>query len=94
MKKTRLILGVTAVLLACGSSKENAPRTTVKAAPVDDTEFAQTITYAELKEMIYTYDSDGYQGTKTGEARHERAVNYIKDIYTNENITPLHTHVN
>jgi len=75
MKKSIFILGVTAVLLACGSSKENAPRTTVKAAPVDVTEFAQTITSAELKEMLYTYASDGFQGRNTGEAGHEMAVN-------------------
>jgi Peptidase family M28 len=94
MKKSIFILGVTAVLLACGSSKENAPKTTVKVAPVDVTEFAQTITSAELKEMLYTYASDGFQGRNTGEAGHEMAVNYIKDFYTNGNIAPLQANGN
>lgn len=89
MKKSLFILGVTTLLIACGSSKESAQKTVVKTTPIDVTEFAQTITSAELKDMLYTYASDEFQGRNTGEAGHEMAVNYIKDFYTNGNIAPL-----
>lgn len=89
MKKSIFILGITTLLVACGSSKETASKTDAKATPIDVTEFANTITSAELKEMLYTYASDDFQGRETGEPGHEIAVNYIKDFYTNGNIAPL-----
>ena len=89
MKKSIFILGVTALLIACGSSKESAQKTVVKTAPLDVTEFAKTITSTELKDMLYTYASDEFQGRETGEAGHEIAVNYIKDFYIKDNIAPL-----
>jgi two-component sensor histidine kinase len=94
MKKSIFILGVTAVLMACGSSKDNAQKAVAKATPVDVSEFAQTITSAELKEMLYTYASDDFQGRETGEPGHEKAVNYIKDFYIKDNISPLQSNGN
>ena len=89
MKKSIFILGISALFLACGPSKDNVQKTVAKAAPMDVTEFAKTITSAELKEMLYTYASDEFQGRNTGEPGHEMAVNYIKDFYTKGNIAPL-----
>lgn len=89
MKKQLLVLGVVGIFLACGSSKEKAPKATEKSTPIDVTEFAKTITSAELKEMLYVYASDAFEGRETGEAGHETAVNYIKDFYTGGNIAPL-----
>lgn len=94
MKKSLFILGVSAVLMACGSSKDKAPQTIAPAAPMDVTEFAKTITADELKEMLYTYASDEFQGRETGEPGHEIAVNYIKDFYTAGNIAPLQSNGN
>jgi hypothetical protein len=94
MKKSIFILGITAVLLACGSSKNKTQETVAKSAPMDVTEFAKTITSSELKEMLYTYASDEFQGRETGTPGHEMAVNYIKDFYINANITPLQANGN
>ncbi|MEZ4796537.1 MAG: M28 family peptidase [Flavobacteriaceae bacterium] len=94
MKKSLFILGATTLLLACGSSKESTKKTVVKTTPIDVTEFAKTITSAELKDMLYTYASDEFQGRETGEQGHETAVNYIKDFYIKENITPLQANGN
>jgi hypothetical protein len=94
MKKSILILGIAAFFIACGTSKDNAQKTVANAAKMDVTEFAKTITSAELKEMLYTYASDEFQGRNTGEAGHEMAVNYIKDFYTTGNIAPLQANGN
>jgi hypothetical protein len=94
MKKSLFILGVTAILMACGSSKDKAPNPVAPVAPMDVTEFAKTITAAELKEMLYTYASDEFQGRETGEPGHEIAVNYIKDFYTTGKIAPLQSNGN
>jgi len=90
MKKQLLLLGVAILLFTCGSSKETTPKTVDLPTPkMDVTEFAKTITSAELKEMLYLYASDAFEGRETGEAGHETAVNYIKDFYTSGNIAPL-----
>ncbi|PTM01858.1 MAG: peptidase [Bacteroidetes bacterium] len=94
MKKSIFILGITALLLACGPSKNSTQKTVAKSTPMDVTEFAKTITSAELKEMLYTYASDEFQGRETGEQGHEIAVNYIKDFYTKGNIAPLQSNGN
>ena len=94
MKKSICILGVAAMLVSCGTSKESTSKTVAITTPMDVTEFAKTITSAELKEMLYTYASDEFQGRETGEPGHEIAVNYIKDFYTSGNISPLQTNGN
>jgi len=96
MKKSIFILGISALLIACGSSKESAQKTASKPAPakMDATEFAKSITEAELKEMLYTYASDEFQGRNTGEPGHEMAVNYIKNFYTQGNISALQSNGN
>lgn len=96
MKKSIFILGISALLIACGSSKESSQKTVAKPAPapMDVTEFAKTITEAELKEMLYTYASDEFQGRETGEPGHDMAVNYIKNFYTQGNISALQSNDN
>ena len=89
MKKLLILFGVITLIVACGSSKETVSKTVEKVAPMDVTEFAATITEAELKEMLYMYASDEFQGRETGEPGHDIAVNYIKDFYTSGNIAPL-----
>lgn len=43
--------------------------------------FAKTITEAELKEHLYTYASDEFEGRETGEAGQKMAVEYLKKQY-------------
>lgn len=45
------------------------------------TDFAKSITASELKDMLYTYASDEFEGRETGELGQKKAVNYIKEQY-------------
>ncbi len=81
MKKSILFLGIITVLYSCGSSK-NSNITPVK-APANVAEFANTITSVELKEMLYTYASDEFEGRETGQPGQKKAVEYIKNHYVN-----------
>lgn len=75
--------------MGCGSSNTNAPTvgstTTDKAVKTEDaevvTKYANTITSAELKEMLYIYASDEFEGRETGEPGQKKAVNYLKEHY-------------
>lgn len=70
-------------ITACNTSQktvtEPAPTTNIPADPVI---YAQTITEEELKEYLYTYASDDFEGRETGEPGQKKAVDYIKTTYT------------
>ena len=86
MKNTFLFL-TTLLLLSCGGSKTDSTNKTaeapVKVVPAPDLskKYAQTITAEELKEMLYTYASDEFEGRDTGEPGQKLAVNFLKDQY-------------
>jgi len=50
-------------------------------------EYANTITATELKEHLYTFSSDAFQGRKTGSLGQKLAVNFLKNYYINEGIS-------
>jgi Zn-dependent M28 family amino/carboxypeptidase len=52
----------------------------------DISEFAKTITSSELKEMLYTYASDDFEGRKTGEPGQKKAAEFIKNKYVSMGI--------
>ena len=66
--------------MACGTTKTAVKETTTKSAKTV-TDFANTITAAELKEALYTYASDEFQGRETGEPGQKMAVEYLKKQY-------------
>lgn len=80
MKK--LIVLITGLFLACNSSQKtvseslNSPNTEL--TPVD---YAESITEAELKEHLYTYASDEFEGRETGQPGQKKAVEYLKAYY-------------
>lgn len=77
MKKILLLSCIGILLTACSSSQnKNASKNSIIV-----TEYASTITASELKDMLYTYASDEFEGRKTGEPGQKKAVNYIKDYY-------------
>ncbi|MCB0400129.1 MAG: M28 family peptidase [Winogradskyella sp.] len=83
MKKIVLVF-VTALLITnCGtSSKSNTSSVhTNEARIVDPTIYASTITEEELKEMLYKYASDEFEGRETGEKGQKMAVEYLKNQY-------------
>lgn len=52
--------------------------------------YAETITANELKDMLYTYASDDFEGRETGEPGQKKAVEFIKAQYiANQIESPL-----
>ncbi|MEM5566337.1 M28 family metallopeptidase [Psychroserpens sp. AS72] len=52
--------------------------------------YLNTISKEELKEHVYTFSSDDFQGRRAGEPGHHRATKFIKDYYIKEEIpSPL-----
>ncbi len=68
--------------LACNSSQKTISQ---QIEPVktsaDPMVYAQSITEAELKEHLYTYASDEFEGRDTGEPGQKLAVEYLKAEY-------------
>lgn len=82
--KISLRIAVIALLLqSCGSSNQNKTEN----KPADSVKYAATITTDELKDMLYTYASDEFEGRETGEAGQKKAVNYLKEQYINMGIS-------
>ena len=92
MKKIILIFCVSLVVISCGSSsKGNSSSGQMNEDKVVNPEdYASTITSEELKEMLYKYASDEFEGRETGEKGQKMAVEYLKTQYKAMGIaTPL-----
>lgn len=86
MKKSLLFIGITFFLLSCGNTKttSSTKTTTVEKQniqTVDPSVYGSTITSAELKEMLYTFASDEFEGRLTGEKGQKMAAEFLKDKY-------------
>ncbi|WP_411030490.1 M28 family peptidase [Spongiimicrobium sp. 3-5] len=80
MKK--LILMIVGLAMACNSSQKTVDDTVKNAeATITPVTYAQTITEAELKEYLYTYASDEFEGRETGEPGQRKAAAYIEEQY-------------
>ncbi len=51
--------------------------------------YAKTIKAEELKEKLYVYASDEFEGRGTPSKGQELAINFLKDHYVSNNISPL-----
>ncbi|RIV69067.1 M28 family peptidase [Flagellimonas aequoris] len=84
MKKLSLLaLGF---VMACNSTQKttsDAPKTKTAGDPVP---FAETITQDDLKEHLYTYASDEFEGRETGKPGQKKAVEYLKAFYKSHSI--------
>ena len=49
-------------------------------------DFAQSITEQELKELLYVYASDYFEGRRTGSKGQKIAVDFLRDHYMDLNI--------
>lgn len=82
MKK--LIILAIGLAMACNSSQKTiSEQTGITESPVviDPQFFGETITEAELKEYLYIYASDEYEGRETGQPGQKKAVEYLKAQY-------------
>ncbi|MBC9797685.1 M28 family peptidase [Sinomicrobium weinanense] len=68
------------VAFACNSSQKTTTPSK-KAAAYNPVPFAETITQQELKDHLYTYASDEFEGRETGQPGQKKAVEYLKDHY-------------
>jgi hypothetical protein len=75
------------LLMACNGSQkavsENSGKAPIKPDPVA---FAASITEEELKEHLYTYASDEFEGRETGKEGQKKAVAYLKAAYESMDI--------
>ena len=80
MKK--LIAIFVAMAFACNSSQKTVTETPKpQEVNIDPVDFASTITEEELKEHLFTYASDDFEGRETGQPGQKKAVEYLKDYY-------------
>jgi len=79
MKKTALLVSDMFVVLSCKN----------EATQDDVISYGSTITQEELKEHLYTYASDEFEGRDTGEPGQKMAVEYLKNEYVKLGISPL-----
>ncbi len=78
MKKLILLAAVCAV--GCNSSQKTVKEVAEKRT-ISVTELAETITEEELKEHLYIYASDEYEGRETGTEGQKKAIAYLKTAY-------------
>ncbi|MEO6347645.1 MAG: M28 family peptidase [Aquaticitalea sp.] len=97
MKNTLLFIITTLLLSGCGSSQKSVdvlPSKTEMMQPADPTVYGTQITSEDLKEMLYTYASDEFQGRETGEPGQKMAVEYLKQKYVTMGIPPAQSNGN
>ncbi|MCK0131067.1 M28 family metallopeptidase [Flavobacteriaceae bacterium F08102] len=81
MKKLFTLVVIAALMVSCGSSQKSTTQETAVTSQKTVTDFANSITSANLKEMLYVYASDEFEGRETGTPGQKKAVNYIKKHY-------------
>lgn len=80
MKKIALFVWLTA--MACNSSQKTvADSIIIEKTVADPKAYAESITEAELKEHLYTYASDEFEGRETGQPGQKKAVEYLVNQY-------------
>lgn len=82
MKKTILLLAFCFAFLECSSQKTFTKEDYEKAL----SKYMKTITPSDLKEHLYIFASDEFEGRNTGEPGQKKAAKYIQDFYTKEGI--------
>jgi len=71
------------LLIACNTSQKTVSELAVSTTKVtaDPRAYAATITEKELKEHLYIYASDEFEGRETGKPGQKKAVDYLKTNY-------------
>ena len=63
------------ILLSCSTTKSGPKKV------VNPTVYGESINASELKDMLYTYASDEFEGRETGQPGQKKAVEYLKNYY-------------
>ncbi|TXE07712.1 M28 family peptidase [Gelidibacter salicanalis] len=80
MKKLLIIAGIALTTFSCGTKTQETTKVEPM-LPADPAAYAKSITSDELKEMLYTFASDEFEGRHTGEKGQKMAVEYLKQHY-------------
>lgn len=86
MNNTLKALAIALALSSCGASQKTTTKNNKSA-----TKYAKTITATELKDMLYTYASDEFEGRLTGAKGQKLAVDFIKKHYQDYGIPAAKT---
>ncbi|HAI44377.1 MAG TPA: peptidase, partial [Maribacter sp.] len=71
-----------ATALSCNSSQKTIKENASEEPPIaSEITYAETITEAELKDHLYIYASDEYEGRETGQPGQKKAIAYLKAEY-------------
>ncbi|UZO79851.1 M28 family metallopeptidase [Aquimarina sp. ERC-38] len=81
MIKTFISVSICSLLLSCGGGKEITEQTVTPVPKKEITDFAETITAEELKEYLYTFAGDEFEGRDTGEPGQKKAAEFLKKQY-------------
>ncbi len=84
MKKTSILLA--ALALSCNTSQKTVKDDTkapTAQETISPTPYAESITEGELKDHLYTYASDEFEGRETGTPGQKKAIAYLKAEYEN-----------
>ena len=78
-------------LYSCGSSQNSSntgssDSTKAKEDKLDVTSYAETITSKELKDYLFTFAGDEFEGRDTGEPGQKKAAEFLKEQYKKMNI--------
>lgn len=79
MKKSLLLVAAMALVVSC---KQEATKEDVVG-------YAGTITEQELKDHLYVYASDDFEGRDTGKPGQKKAIEYLKKEYETLGINPV-----
>jgi hypothetical protein len=83
MKKV-LFSALTVVLVSCGAHQSK------QIEDINPMDYAESITSKELKEHLYIFASDDFEGRETGEPGQKKAAEYLKKEYKSlEIISPI-----
>ncbi len=78
----KLPLFVVLLAMACNSSQKTVDKkATDSKSEIDPKPYAETITEAELKDHLYIYASDEFEGRETGKPGQKKAVEYLAEQY-------------
>ncbi|GLB51997.1 hypothetical protein NBRC110019_10360 [Neptunitalea chrysea] len=76
------------LILGCGSIKQTSDQTkTNNKSPKGPTTYAESITEKDLRDILYVYASDKFEGRNTGEKGQKMAIEYLKNFYINHAIS-------
>ena len=89
MKKSLIIACVAFTFFSCGTSQQQTTQTKAPVS-VDPTVYGNSITSGELKDLLYTFASDEFEGRDTGSKGQKMAIEFLKDNYVSLDIpSPL-----